>query len=102
MDVSLSSYRDDANQIVDDISVSGSSIDRVVVLRNGDGTITVRGQMNDETQFEHDFEVSNRQYAGLTPLADDPITTFDDDLDAILSTVGFTIEPSNLTVTDNE
>lgn len=99
MDVSLTSYRDDTNQIVDDLTVEGSDIKRLVVLRNGDGSITVRGKVNGE-QFDESFKVTNRQYTGLEPESDHPMRRIHQDLQSLLNTIGFVIEPTNVNVSN--
>lgn len=101
MEVTLRSYRDDANQIIDDLNVNGSHIDRLVVLRNDDGSITVRGRTVNDEEFESDFTVTNRQYTGLVPQTDDPIQTIHQDVSNLLATVGFTVEPTNVTIEES-
>jgi len=102
MEVEITSYRDDANEIVDDLNVDGSTIERIVVLRNGDGTITVRGKTEFDGQFEEEFEVSSRQYTGLVPTRDESIHQLHRDLHDLLATIGFTIEPTTVTVREDE
>jgi len=96
MDVTLTSYRDEANQIVDDLNVDDSLINRMVILRNGDGTITIRGTTVLDTDFEETFEVTKNQYTGLMPQSDDPTQLLHDDIQQLLSTVGFTVEPTTV------
>jgi len=98
MEVTLTSYRDNTNQIVDDISLGNSVIDRIVVLRNGDDTITVRGKTVYDAEFEETFTVSKRQYTGLSRQSDDPTQKLHPDIQDALTTVGFIVEPNTVEV----
>ena len=56
MKVETSSYRDEDNDIIDDMDVEDSVFRRIVVLRNNDGRVTVRGKPRDGDTVEEEFQ----------------------------------------------
>lgn len=95
MQVSTSSYRDEQNNIIDDLDIEGSVFDRLVVLRNNDGSVTVRAKTDGGETVEETFERTHRQFTGLSHGGGSAATVHEDIKDALFS-VGYTVEPPRL------
>jgi len=95
MKVEPKSYRDDANNIVDDIAIENSFFKRIVVLRDSDGKLTVRGKTVEGYTVEEQFTRTSRQYTGIAHDGEVTDTVHEDIKDALHS-VGYAVEPPQL------
>lgn len=95
MHATLSSYRDEYNNVVDDIDIEHSPIERVVVLRDEDGSLTVRARRYDDDVFEYEFETTDRMFQGLEQTNGERVHP---DVATALFGVGFTVEPAQLEI----
>lgn len=95
MRVNPSSYRDEENNIVDDLDIEDSIFERIVMIRERDGSVTIRAKPREGDTVEETFQRSNRQYSGLDHDGGPTNTVHEDIRDALFS-IGYVVEPNRL------
>lgn len=97
MRTQISSYRDEHNNVVDDINVEYSPVQRVVVMRDGDDRLIVRARWHDGDVREYEFTKAGQMYQGIEYDGGDGCAKgLHCDVAKALFPVGLTVKPHRL------
>ena len=97
MEVSIRSFRDNQNMVVDEVDIKDSLFQKALLLRNEDGSLELHAHTRSGETIKHDLEPTEQMHQGVIK-ADGDTDWMHDDLCDVLYMLGFAPEPTHAEV----